>query len=99
MSLLFFFQLLSLLLLASGKPVFLPRQAPGGPQAGQNDQFVDIKLSVLGNTTLKAEVTNIATESLHIIKSGSLFDSLPTRKVHIEGKDGKSPAYCYGTRS
>ncbi|KAL4894485.1 Deuterolysin metalloprotease family-domain-containing protein [Aspergillus ambiguus] len=93
MSFLLLFQLLAFLTLAAGKPVFIPRQVPEIPRVGRSLQLVDIKLSPLGNTTVKAEVTNIMNEKLRLVRSGSLFDPLPTRKLHLTAKDRSAPPF------
>lgn len=89
MSFLLFFQLLAFLTLAAGKPVFIPRQVPDTPRVGRSLQPVDIRLSSLGNTTVKAEVTNVMGEQLRLVKSGGIFDRLPTKKLRVTAKDGK----------
>jgi hypothetical protein len=43
----------------------------------------------LGNTTVKAEVTNVMGEQLRLVKSGGIFDRLPTKKLRVTAKDGK----------
>ncbi|KAA8647708.1 hypothetical protein EYZ11_005752 [Aspergillus tanneri] len=79
-----FFQLLPLLTLATGKPV-LPRQASDTPQ-GAHD-LIDVRLDAIGNSTVKAYITNNGNEDLRFVKSGSILDNdHPTKKVQVTGQ-------------
>ncbi|KAB8264147.1 Deuterolysin metalloprotease family-domain-containing protein [Aspergillus pseudonomiae] len=77
-----------LLTLAAGKPVLIPRQASGAPQDGARN-LIDVQLQALGNSTVKAFITNIADENLRVVKRGGLLDNeLPTKKVAVSGSGG-----------
>lgn len=74
-----------LLTLAAGKPILIPRQASGAPQGGASN-LIDVQLQSLGNSTIKAFITNIADENLRVVKRGGLLDNdLPTKKVVVSG--------------
>ena len=82
-----------LLTLAAGKPVLIPRQASGAPQDGARN-LIDVQLQALGNSTVKAFITNIADENLRVVKRGGLLDNeLPTKKVAVSGS-GRSTSSC-----
>ncbi|KAF7587955.1 hypothetical protein BBP40_006494 [Aspergillus hancockii] len=81
-----------LLTLAAGKPILLPRQASGAPQDGARN-LIDVQLQSLGNSTVKAFITNIADEDLRVVKRGGLLDNeLPTKKVVVTGT-GANPTF------
>lgn len=97
-----FFQLFSLLTLAAGKPILFPRQASNAaPQVGSNDEglglgqgqeLVDVKLYSLGNSTVRAHVTNVGNEGLQFVRSGSILDNdHPTKKVVVSGESKSYP--------
>ncbi|GMG42827.1 unnamed protein product [Aspergillus oryzae var. brunneus] len=74
-----------LLTLAAGKPILIPRQASGAPQDGARN-LIDVQLQSIGNSTIKAFITNIADENLRVVKRGGLLDNeLPTKKVVVSG--------------
>ncbi|PLB43252.1 hypothetical protein P170DRAFT_441707 [Aspergillus steynii IBT 23096] len=92
-----FFQLFSLLTLAAGKPILFPRQASDAPQVGGNEGqgqgLVDVKLYSLGNSTVRAHVTNVGNEGLRLVRSGSILDGdHPTKKVAVSG-DKENPIF------
>ncbi|KAE8423326.1 Deuterolysin metalloprotease family-domain-containing protein [Aspergillus pseudocaelatus] len=81
-----------LLTLAAGKPILIPRQASGAPQGGAGN-LIDVQLQSLGNSTIKAFITNIADENLRVVKRGGLLDNeLPTKKVVVSGS-GADPTF------
>lgn len=79
-----FFYLLAGLTLASGKPILLPRLAQEASQDVAEHSF-DVTLESLGNSTVKAEVTNTGTEGLRLVQRGGILDQFPTRKVNVKG--------------
>ncbi|KAE8383317.1 Deuterolysin metalloprotease family-domain-containing protein [Aspergillus bertholletiae] len=81
-----------LLTLAAGKPILIPRQASGAlPDSARN--LIDVQLQSLGNSTIKALITNIADENLRVVKRGGLLDNeLPTKKVVVSGS-GADPTF------
>ncbi|BAE62042.1 unnamed protein product [Aspergillus oryzae RIB40] len=81
-----------LLTLAAGKPILIPRQASGAPQDGARN-LIDVQLQSIGNSTIKAFITNIADENLRVVKRGGLLDNeLPTKKVVVSGS-GANPTF------
>lgn len=90
-----FYQLLSLLTLAAGKPISFSREVPDVPQAGNNgERLVDVKLFTLGNSTVRARVTNVGDEAMRLVKAGSILDDdHPTMKVAVSGSEYISAPY------
>ncbi|KAL4877621.1 Deuterolysin metalloprotease family-domain-containing protein [Aspergillus karnatakaensis] len=86
MALFHFVQLLAAVTLASGKPIYLPRQAQEASQVDVRPSFdFDINLELLGNTTVKAQVTNVGTEGVRLVQRGGVLDQAPTKKVIVKG--------------
>ncbi|KAL4820402.1 Deuterolysin metalloprotease family-domain-containing protein [Aspergillus spinulosporus] len=81
-----FFYLLAGLTLAAGKPILLPRLAQEASQDVAEHSF-DVTLESLGNSTVKAEITNTGTEGLRLVQRGGILDQFPTRKVNVKGGD------------
>ncbi|KAL4810832.1 Deuterolysin metalloprotease family-domain-containing protein [Aspergillus unguis] len=81
---LFFYLLAGLLTLASGKPILLPRLAQ---EAAQPSPSFDVHLEALGNTTVKAHVTNLGADGVRIVQRGGVLDKAPTKKVTVTGGD------------
>ncbi|KAB8213087.1 Deuterolysin metalloprotease family-domain-containing protein [Aspergillus novoparasiticus] len=78
--------LFKLIITVSGKPTSSSSQFAGPSFSSQDRDIVDVKLYTLGNSTIRAVVTNIGNDHLQLIKSGSILDeNRPTRKVSIEG--------------
>ncbi|KAL4903122.1 Deuterolysin metalloprotease family-domain-containing protein [Aspergillus multicolor] len=69
--------------LAAGKPLSMPRLAR---QAAQPS--FDVTLEVLGNTTVRAEVTNAGNEEVRLVRRGGILDPLPTKKVTVRDSNG-----------
>ncbi|KAJ3570867.1 hypothetical protein NPX13_g5584 [Xylaria arbuscula] len=57
---------------------------------------LDVKIEMVGNTGVKATVTNTGSEDLKIFKTGSILDKTPTEKVKIT--QGKSNVTFNGVR-
>lgn len=49
---------------------------------------LDVQLQKVGNSLVKAVITNNGASDLKVYRPGSIFDSLPTEKVKIIGADG-----------
>ncbi|KAJ2987594.1 hypothetical protein NUW58_g4420 [Xylaria curta] len=48
---------------------------------------LDVKIEMVGNTGVKASITNKGTEDLKVFKTGSFLDKRPTEKVKVtQGK-------------
>ncbi|KAL4866260.1 Deuterolysin metalloprotease family-domain-containing protein [Aspergillus spectabilis] len=86
MAVVLFFHLLAVLTLASGKPVFFPRQAPEASQVDVQPSF-DVSLQYLGNTSVKAQVTNVGNQGVRLVQRGGILDHVPTKKVIVKGGD------------
>ncbi|KAL2820992.1 Deuterolysin metalloprotease family-domain-containing protein [Aspergillus cavernicola] len=86
MALILFFHLLAVLTLASGKPILIPRL---GQEVSQDDAqpFFDVMLESLGNTSVKAQVTNVGTQGVRVVQRGGILDHVPTKKVTVHGGD------------
>ncbi|RDW79328.1 uncharacterized protein DSM5745_06180 [Aspergillus mulundensis] len=69
--------------LAAGKPLSMPRLARQTSQPS-----FDVTLRVLGNTTVKAEVTNVGNEEVRLVRRGGILDPLPTKKVTVQDSSG-----------
>ncbi|KAE8334116.1 hypothetical protein BDV24DRAFT_170566 [Aspergillus arachidicola] len=81
------FLLFKLVIAVSEKPNSLSSHFAISSYNGQQHDIVDIKLYTLGNSTIKALITNIGNEHLQLVKSGSILDeNRPTYKVNVEGK-------------
>lgn len=52
-------------------------------QTGKRDTPLDVKLEVVGNTDIKATITNTGSTALKIFKTGSILDSNPVEKTSI----------------
>lgn len=89
MALVLFFYLLAVLTLASGKPIFLPRQAQEAAQDVAQPSF-DVTLESLGNTSVKAHITNSGADGVRLVQRGGVLDHAPTKKVTVRG-GGKYP--------
>ncbi|KAL5043365.1 Deuterolysin metalloprotease family-domain-containing protein [Aspergillus fruticulosus] len=81
-----FFHLLAVLTLAAGKPILLPRLVQEASQDVAEHSF-DVTLESLGNSTVKAEVTNTGSEGLRLVQRGGILDQFPTKKVNVKGGD------------
>ncbi|KAK5629287.1 hypothetical protein RRF57_005002 [Xylaria bambusicola] len=57
---------------------------------------LDVKIEMVGNSGVKATVTNTGSEDLKIFKTGSILDKSPTEKVKIT--QGKSKVAFNGVR-
>ncbi|KAI0401532.1 neutral protease [Xylaria palmicola] len=57
---------------------------------------LDVKIEMVGNTGVKASITNKGTEGLKIFKTGSFLDKHPTEKVKVT--QGKSKVAFSGVR-
>ncbi|KAI0513143.1 neutral protease [Xylaria bambusicola] len=57
---------------------------------------LDVKIEMVGNSGVKATVTNTGSEDLKIFKTGSILDKTPTEKVKIT--QGKSRVAFNGVR-
>ncbi|KAL4929368.1 Deuterolysin metalloprotease family-domain-containing protein [Aspergillus undulatus] len=84
MAFVLFFHLLAVLTFVSGKPVFLPRQDLGATQDVASPSF-DVTIESLGNTSIKAHVTNRGPEEYRLVQRGDILDHVPTKKVHVTG--------------
>ncbi|KAL4973834.1 Deuterolysin metalloprotease family-domain-containing protein [Aspergillus desertorum] len=81
-----FLHLLAVLTLAAGKPILLPRLAQEASQVVAEHSF-EVTLESLGNSTVKAEVTNTGLEGLRLVQRGGILDQFPTKKVNVKGGD------------
>ncbi|KAH8893979.1 hypothetical protein GQ53DRAFT_644593 [Thozetella sp. PMI_491] len=52
-------------------------------QAGKRDTPIDVTLEVVGNTDIKAVITNTGSTDLKVFKTGSILDSNPVEKTAI----------------
>ncbi|KAE8329698.1 Deuterolysin metalloprotease family-domain-containing protein [Aspergillus sergii] len=52
-------------------------------QPNADTGIVSVELVSLGNTTVMAKVTNTANRDLRVVKTGSIIDDRPTRKVNV----------------
>ncbi|KAL2854515.1 Deuterolysin metalloprotease family-domain-containing protein [Aspergillus pseudoustus] len=89
MALILFFHLLAVLTLVAGKPILIPRLAQAGASlddAAATTLF-DVTIESLGNTTVKAQVTNVGTDSFRLVQRGGILDQMPTKKVIVKGGD------------
>ncbi|OJJ02235.1 hypothetical protein ASPVEDRAFT_663820 [Aspergillus versicolor CBS 583.65] len=86
MALFLFFYLLAVLTLASGKPILIPRQAGEATQDVAQPSF-DVAIETLGNTTVRAEITNLGSEGVRLSQRGGILDHVPTKKVIVQGGD------------
>lgn len=84
MALFLFFYLLAVLTLASGKPILIPRQAGEATQDVAQTSF-DVAIETLGNTTVRAEITNLGSEGVRLSQRGGILDHVPTKKVIVQG--------------
>ncbi|KAI0441042.1 neutral protease [Xylaria telfairii] len=57
---------------------------------------LDVKIEMVGNTGVKASITNKGTEDLKVFKTGSFLDKRPTEKVKVT--QGKSKVPFTGVR-
>ncbi|KAJ0419382.1 Deuterolysin metalloprotease family-domain-containing protein [Aspergillus carlsbadensis] len=88
MALVLFFHLLAVLTLVAGKPILIPRLAQQAASLDDVSQTLfDVTLESLGNTTVKAQVTNVATEGFRLVQRGGILDHVPTKKVIVKGGD------------
>ncbi|KAL3478065.1 Deuterolysin metalloprotease family-domain-containing protein [Aspergillus californicus] len=87
MAFLLFFQLLAVLTLASGKPILFPRLAQDASLDDAQPSF-DVALESLGNTSVKAQITNLGTQGFRVVQRGGLLDQFPTKKVTVHSADG-----------
>jgi deuterolysin len=86
MAFLLFFHLLAVLTLVAGKPILIPRLAQEAASLDDAAQTLfDVTLESLGNTTVKAQITNVATEGFRLIQRGGILDHVPTKKVIVKG--------------
>lgn len=44
---------------------------------------LDVKIEHVGNSEVKATITNTGTSSLRVLKAGSLFDESPVEKTKV----------------
>jgi deuterolysin len=58
----------------------VPRDAPG----------VKVELTSMGNTEVIATITNVGKEGVRLLKSGTILDPHPVRKVDVHS-DGSRP--------
>ena len=49
----------------------------------KRDSPLDVKIELNGNTAVKALITNTGGEDIKILKTGTLFEDLPTEKVEV----------------
>ncbi|KAL4874931.1 Deuterolysin metalloprotease family-domain-containing protein [Aspergillus karnatakaensis] len=61
----------------------MPRQAQDASQPS-----FDVSLLLLGHTTVKAEVTKVANQTLRLVRRGGILDPVETTKVSIDGNTG-----------
>ncbi|KAI1736390.1 neutral protease [Xylaria scruposa] len=52
---------------------------------------LDVKIEMVGNTGVKASITNKSTEDLKVFKTGSFLDKRPTEKVKVSKGKSKVP--------
>ncbi|KAL4745312.1 hypothetical protein BDW72DRAFT_59585 [Aspergillus terricola var. indicus] len=69
--------------LAAGKPFSMPALAREASQPS-----FDVTLQVLGNTTVRARVTNLGDDEVRLVRRGGILDPLPTRKVAVQDAHG-----------
>ncbi|KAL4807172.1 hypothetical protein BDV18DRAFT_137071 [Aspergillus unguis] len=77
---------------ASPVPTPTPIPSPAHPPAFHSSPL-EVTLHHLTNTTLRAEVTNTGSDTLHVLKSGSILDTSPGKKVIVEDKTGSKLPY------
>jgi deuterolysin len=95
MAFLLFFHLLAVLTLIAGKPILIPRLAQEAASLDDAAQTLfDVTLESLGNTTVKAQITNVATEGFRLVQRGGILDHIPTKKVIVKG-GGEFPSSLY----
>ncbi|KAI0420338.1 neutral protease [Xylaria grammica] len=63
---------------------------------GKSASPLDVKITMVGNTGVKASITNTGSEDLKVFKTGSFFDNSPTEKVKVT--QGKSNVAFSGVR-
>ncbi|KIA75727.1 hypothetical protein HK57_00462 [Aspergillus ustus] len=80
-----FVYLLAVFTLASGKPVLISRL----DQDASLPSF-DVTLQSLGNTTVQAQVTNLGTEGVRLVRRGGILDPVATKKVTIQGGEAEA---------
>lgn len=51
---------------------------------------LDVKLEVVGNSGVKAVLTNTGESALKLFKTGSILDSAPVEKVEVFTSGGRS---------
>ncbi|KAL3466486.1 Deuterolysin metalloprotease family-domain-containing protein [Aspergillus heterothallicus] len=81
----FFVYLLAVFTLASGKPVLISRL----DQDASLPSF-DVTLQSLRNTTVQAQVTNLGTESVRLVRRGGILDPVATKKVTVHGGEAQA---------
>lgn len=62
------------------------------PHAPMNETLVDVQLTAVGNTMVKATITNKGDSMLNMLKFNTIMDENPTRKVMVF-QDGLSPDF------
>ncbi|KAL2813518.1 Deuterolysin metalloprotease family-domain-containing protein [Aspergillus granulosus] len=82
---LLFVYLLAALTLASGKPILMSRLDQDALQLS-----FDVTLQSLGNTTVQAQVTNLGSEGVRLVRRGGILDPVATKKVTIHGSDAEA---------
>ncbi|KAI0550396.1 neutral protease [Xylaria curta] len=58
---------------------------------GKPTSPLDVKIEMVGNTGVKASITNKGTEDLRVFKTGSFLDKRPTEKVKVSKGESKVP--------
>ncbi|KAL2871014.1 Deuterolysin metalloprotease family-domain-containing protein [Aspergillus lucknowensis] len=86
MALVLFIHLLAVLTLVAGKPILIPRLAQEASQDDAQTLF-DVTLEFLGNTSVKADITNVGAQGLRLVQRGGILDHVPTKKVIVKGGD------------
>jgi deuterolysin len=49
----------------------------------KRDSALDVKLEMVGNTAVKAKITNTGADALKVLKTGSFLDKASTEKVAV----------------
>ncbi|KAL1632544.1 hypothetical protein SLS58_011361, partial [Diplodia intermedia] len=57
--------------------------AAASVDVNKRDTPLDVKLELLGNTGVKASITNTGASALKLFKIGTLLDEQPVEKVEI----------------
>ncbi len=79
LSVLFVYLLAVFTSLAAGKPILMPRLA----QDASKPSF-DVTLESLGDSTVRAAVTNTGNEAVRLVRRGGILDHVATKKVRVD---------------